>query len=263
MTKKSYNKSSSRLIGEQTPPAPPDNPTTHHQFTARIPLRLWERIQTLAEERRTAANTIVTELLANALADDDLPDPRDLLARALKGAEEDATAVYGDVPSELEKLTESIEKIRSQLGKLDEEISKLSTEGQFKALRLRIAEREELRGRLALLQGKRRTLQGRLEEREKYETQCYRAHILRAVGELEPLLRQRLRALAEALNAAISLLNELPEFRRWETGLLYWLIAHLARESSDPNWSRLLQGHLPSLGWDPQRPKPLSELYAR
>ena len=263
MTKKSYNKSSSRLIGEQTPPAPPDNPTTHHQFTARIPLRLWERIQTLAEERRTAANTIVTELLANALADDDLPDPRDLLARALKGAEEDATAVYGDVPSELEKLTESIEKIRSQLGKLDEEISKLSTEGQFKALRLRIAEREELRGKLALLEGRTRTLEERAREHDKYAAACYRARILRAVGELEPLLRQRLRALAEALNAAISLLNELPEFRRWETGLLYWLIAHLARESSDPNWSRLLQGHLPSLGWDPQRPKPLSELYAR
>jgi len=150
----------------------------------------------MAEERGISANSVLIELLSAAISEDALPKAQELLAQALKGAEEDANQVYGNVPYELENLSESIEKINTQLEKLDEEISKLSTEGNFKALRLRIAEKEELRGRLALLQGKRRTLQGRLEEREKYETQCYRAHILRAIEELEPLLRQRLAALA-------------------------------------------------------------------
>ena len=261
-TKKSYNRRSSQLVADSTPPAPPKTAMDQHQFTCRLPKPLWEKISAMAEERGISANSVLIEVLSAALTADELPKAEELLSQALKGAEEDATQVYGDVPSELEKLSESIEKIRSQLEKLDSEIAELSAQGEFKHLRLRIAEREELRGRLALLEGKRRTLQARLEEREKYETQCYRAHILRAIEELEPLLRQRLHTLAEVLDVTIALLNELPEFRRWETGLLYWIIAHLARESSDPNWSRLLQGHLP-LGWDPQRPKALTELYAR
>lgn len=262
MAKKSYNKGASQPVLERTHPAPPEKAVNYHQFTARIPLQLWKRIAELAEERSTAVNAIVVELLSAAVSEDALPKAQELLARAMEEAEEDANQVYGNCPSELEKLSESIEKIRSRLEKLDSEIAELSAQGEFKHLRLRIAEREELRGRLALLEGKRRALQGRLEGREKYETQCYRAHILRAIEELEPLLRQRLHTLAEVLDVTITLLNELPEFRRWETGLLYWIIAHLARESSDPNWSRLLQGHLP-LGWDPERPKALTELYAR
>jgi len=234
-----------------------------HQFTCRLPYPVWEKISALAQERDVPINTMLNELVIAALSADELPKAEELLAQAMEGAEEDATQVYGDVPTELEKLSESVEKITSQLKKLDGEISELSAKGQFKALRLRIAEREELRGKLALLQGKKRTLEERAREREEYTAACYRARILRQVDHLEPLLRDRLRALAEALNATISLLNEIPEFRSWETGLLYWLIAHLARESSDPNWARLLQGHLPSLGWDPERPKPLSELYAR
>ncbi len=263
MIKKSYNKDASKLMLEEIIPVPPEKVASQKQFTARIPQLLWERIQTLAEERRTAANTIVTELLANALADDNLPDPRDLLARALKGAEEDATAVYGNVPSELEKLSESIEKIRSQLEKLDEEINRLSSQGEFKHLRLRIAEREELRGKLALLEGRARTLEERARERDKYAAACYRARILRQIDHLEPLLRQRLHVLVEVLDVTIALLNELPQFRSWSNGLLYWIIAHLARESCDPNWARLLQGHLPSVGWNPERLKNLAELYAR
>jgi chromosome segregation ATPase len=202
------------------------------------------------------------ELLSAALAEEALPSPQELLARALRGAEDDATQVYGDVPEELERLTESIEKINSQLQNLDEEIGKLSSEGNFKALRLRIAEREELKGRLALLEGKRRLLQDRAAERERYAEQCYRYRILREIERLEPLLTARISALAEVLNIAIALLNEIPEFRRWSTGLLYWILAHLARESADPNWARLLQGHLP-VGWDPDKVKKLVDLYAR
>jgi len=258
---KSYNKGSSQLVADSTIPAPPKTAMDQHQFTCRFPYPLWEKLSALAQERDVPINTVLNELVIAALSADELPKAEELLSQALKGAEEDATQVYGDVPSELEKLTESIEKIRSQLEKLDEEISKLSTEGNFKALRLRIAEKEELRGRLALLQGKRRTLQGRLEERERYSAMAYRHRVLRAVERLEPLLRQRLAALAKVLDVIIPLLNELPQFRQWETGLLYWLIAHLARESSDPNWSRLLQGHLPSVGWDPDKPKSLAELY--
>jgi len=261
MIKKSYNKGASKLLLEETIPAPPGKAANHHQFTARIPLQLWKRIAELAEERGTAVNAIVVELLSAAISEDSLSKAEQLLAEAMKGAEEDATQVYGDVPSELEKLTESIEKIRSQLGKLDEEISKLSTEWNFKALRLRIAEREELRGKVTLLEGKRRMLEERLRDRERYTAACYRHRILRNIEHLEPLIRQRLANLAEVLDVAISLLNEIPEFRRWETGLLYWLLAHLARDSADPNWQKLLQGHLP-VGWNPERLKTLAELYA-
>ena len=261
-TKKSYNRRSSRSVNEQTPPAPPKTAMDQHQFTCRLPKPIWEKISAMAEERGVAANTVVNQLVAAALAsEEELPSAENLLAEAMKGAEKDATQVYGDVPSELENLSESIEKINTQLEKLDEEISKLSTEGNFKALRLRIAEREELRGKLALLQGKKRTLEERARERDKYAAACYRARILRQVDHLEPLIRQRLASLAEVLDVAISLLNELPEFRRWETGLLYYILAHLARESADPNWARLLQGHLPSVGWD--KPKGLTEVYAR
>ena len=262
MTKRSYNRRSSRSVNEQTPPDPPKTAMDQHQFTCRLPKPIWEKISAMAEERGISANSVLVEVLSAALSEDELPKASDLLAQALRGAEEDATQVYGDVPSELEKLSESIEKIRSQLQKLDEEISKLSTEGNFKALRLRIAEREELRGKLALLQGKKRTLEERARERDKYAAACYRARILRQVDHLEPLIRQRLASLAEVLDVAISLLNELPEFRRWETGLLYYILAHLARESADPNWARLLQGSLP-VGWDRERPKALVELYAR
>ena len=258
---KSYNKGSSRLVGEQTPPAPPKTAMDQHQFTCRLPYPLWEKLSALAQERDVPINTVLNELVAAALASDELPKAEYLLSQALRGAEEDANQVYGNVPYELENLSESIEKINTQLEKLDEEISKLSTEGNFKALRLRIAEREELRGKLALLQGKKRTLEERARERDKYAAACYRARILRQVDHLEPLIRQRLASLAEVLDVAISLLNELPEFRRWETGLLYYILAHLARESADPNWARLLQGHLPSVGWD--KPKGLTEVYAR
>jgi len=232
-----------------------------HQFTCRLPKPIWEKISAMAEERGISANSVLVEVLSAALSEDELPKASDLLAQALRGAEEDATQVYGDVPSELEKLSESIEKIRSQLQKLDEEISKLSTEGQFKALRLRIAEREELRGKLALLEGQKRVLEERLEARGRYSAMAYRQRVLRAVEELESLLRQRLHALAKVLDTAITLLNELPEFRRWSTGLLYYILAHLVRESSDPNWARLLQGHLPTVGWDTNKPKGLAELY--
>ena len=259
---KMYNLGSSSSVADSSPPAPPDSPVNLKQFTSRIPLPLWERISALAQERGTAANAIVVELLSAALAfEEELPSAENLLAEAMKGAEEDATAVYGDIPTELKKLTESIEKIRSQLEKLDEEISKLSTEGNFKALRLRIAEREELRGKVALLQGKKRTLEERARERDKYAAACYRAHILRAVGELEPLLRQRLAALAKVLDTAITLLNELPQFRSWSNGLLYWILANLARDTADPNCQKLLQGHLP-VGWNPSKPRGLAELYS-
>ena len=260
-TKKSYNRRSSQLVADSTPPAPPKTAMDQHQFTSRLPKPLWEKISAMAEERGISANSVLIELLSAAISEDALPKAQELLAQAMEGAEVDATAVYGNVPSELEKLSESIEKINTQLEKLDEEISKLSTEGQFKALRLRIAEREELRGKLALLEGRARTLEERARERDKYAAACYRARILRAVGELEPLLRQRLAALAKVLDTAITLLNELPQFRSWSNGLLYWILANLARDSADPNWQKLLQGHLP-VGWNPERLKTLAELYA-
>jgi len=232
-----------------------------HQFTSRLPKPLWEKLSALAQERDVPINTVLNELVAAALTADELPKAEELLSQALRGAEEDANQVYGNVPYELENLSESIEKINMQLEKLDAEIGKLSSEGQFKALRLRVAEKETLKGQLARLEGQRRVLQERAAERERYTEQCYRTRILRAVEHLEPLIRDRLAALAKVLNVIIPLLNELPQFRQWETGLLYWLVAHLARESADPNWARLLQGHLPSVGWD--KPKGLTEVYAR
>lgn len=224
-----------------------------------VPEGLHGRLKQIAKEKGLPLSKLAGELLARALEEHTPPPPSsEILARLRKEAEEEALKVYGF--GDAGQTQKALELLRKRLRQIDKELSSSARRGEVEAVQGLLREQGELEKRVRELDALLQRQRGREKERAEYARQVYRHKLLQEIGTLEPATAAAIGDLAERLDALLDLLRELPQFKRWPQGLLYWLLSELATHLEDEDFARTIRNLLPPVGWE--RPKSLVQIYA-
>jgi len=224
-----------------------------------VPEGLHGKLKALAKEKGVPLSKLAGELLAKALEELNPPPPSsELLTRLQEEAEEEATRVYG--AGDTAQMQKALELLRRRLAQIDRDLSACARKGEVEKMQELLREQTELGKRTKELEALLQRQKGREEERREYARRVYRRRILQEIEGLEPATAAVINDLAERLDALLDLLRELPQFKRWPQGLVYWLLSELAAHLEDEEFAQTLHNLLPPVGWE--RPKNLVQIYS-
>jgi len=223
-----------------------------------VPEGLHGRLKQIAKEKVVPLSKLAGEFLARALGEINPPPPSsEILKRLQEEAEEEATRVYG--AGDVSQTQKALELLRRRLAQIDKELSASARRGDVEKMQELLKEQVELDKRLKELEALFQRQRGRAKERAEYAQRVYWHKLLEEIGALEPATAAVINDLAERLDTLLDLFRELPQFKRWPQGLVYWVISELAAHIEDEAFAQTLRNLLPPVGWE--KPRSLVQIY--